>query len=117
MVTQTLSHILILITPSIKIYSDHVLLLLMVDPMVDFVDLLLLFYLKTSSLLNVTGITDNTLQKALYVLLLGSFRVKMVPSIVFSINMHTMALVRLSILSPSYVILATLSTTVLVFWR
>jgi hypothetical protein len=108
MVARTLSHIVIVLTPSINIYRDHVVLLFMVEPMVDLVDLTL------SSLLILLVLQTIICRKSLFVLLLASFRLNMVPSWVFSINMHTMTLVRLAILSPSYVILSPLLTTLLV---
>jgi hypothetical protein len=114
MVARTLSHIVIALTPSIKIYRVLVALLLMVEPMADLVALMSSFYPKPSSLLMLLVLQTILYRKSLSVLLLASFRHNMVPSLVFSINMLTMALVRLSILSPSCVILAPSSTTLLV---
>jgi hypothetical protein len=76
--------------------------------------LMLLLYLKPSSLLILLLLQTILYRKSLFALLLALYRLNMALSLVFSTNMHTMALVRRSILSPSYVILAPSSTTLLV---
>jgi hypothetical protein len=98
-----MSHIVTVLTPFIKISA---VLSLMEEPMEVLVDLMLLYSLKHSKLLMLLALLTILYKKSLFALLLALSKNNMVPSLVFSINMPIMALVRLFILSPRCVILS-----------
>jgi hypothetical protein len=101
--TYTLSYIVTVLTTFIKICRDLAVLSLMELPIVDLFDLTLLYSLKPSILL-----LTILYRKSLSALLLALFKHSMVPSLVNSINIPTMAM------SPSCVTLAPSLTTLLV---